>query len=360
MTLEIGLWRVDGEPSKITAASMPLERRLEDLIESDPTILGEPIMLIGRQVPTAFGKYIDLLGIDSDGQLHILELKRDRTPRDVVAQTLDYGSWAQELTNDEVRDIYAVWQPKEVFDEQFANHFGTAPPDDLNSAHSLTVVASEVDPSTERIITYLNATYGVPINVVLFRYFEDEGRSYLARTWLLSEAQTSSTSASKKSRGRKEEWNGQDWYVSFGDESGSRSWEDGRKYGFVSAGGGAWFTRTLRGLPIGARVFVNIPKTGYVGVGTVTGPATQFKDATIETADGPRRLSDLSLIGQYTHEPENDQDAAEYVVPVEWISTVDKGDGVWNTGMFANQNSACKLRSHFTIDELVRAFQIDD
>lgn len=35
---------------------------------------------------------IDLMAIDVDGGLHILELKSDRTPRDVVVQVLDYGA----------------------------------------------------------------------------------------------------------------------------------------------------------------------------------------------------------------------------------------------------------------------------
>ena len=31
---------------------------------------------------------------------------------------------------------------------------------------------------------------------------------------------------------------------------------DARRYGFVSAGGGEWYSRSLRALPIGGRVFV--------------------------------------------------------------------------------------------------------
>lgn len=85
MPLEIGLWRVDGPPKRMATAPMPLESRLEELIEADPAILGEPLLFVGRQVPTTHGKYIDLLAVDAGGGLHVLELKRDRTPRDVVA-----------------------------------------------------------------------------------------------------------------------------------------------------------------------------------------------------------------------------------------------------------------------------------
>jgi hypothetical protein len=37
-------------------------------------------------------------------------LKRDKTPRDIVAQTLDYGSWVQSLTVDKVEAICASHQ----------------------------------------------------------------------------------------------------------------------------------------------------------------------------------------------------------------------------------------------------------
>jgi RecB family endonuclease NucS len=79
MPLEIGLWRVDDKPTKLATSSIRLEARLEELIESDVSILGEPLLLVGRQVSTSYGKVIDLLGVDADGVLHVLELKRDRT-----------------------------------------------------------------------------------------------------------------------------------------------------------------------------------------------------------------------------------------------------------------------------------------
>lgn len=49
-----------------------------------PSLLGERLLVIGRQVKTPHGKLIDLLAMDGEGNLHVLELKRDKTPRDVV------------------------------------------------------------------------------------------------------------------------------------------------------------------------------------------------------------------------------------------------------------------------------------
>jgi len=315
LPLEIGLWRVDGTSSVPLAASgMPLESRLEHHIEADPTILGEPLLLIGRQVPTAYGTFIDLLAIDGDGGLHVLELKRDRTPREVVAQALDYGSWVAGLSHDQVIRIFTDYRPGSVFEKIFADRFGIARPEELNTTQRLTVVGSAVDGTTERIITYLNNGFGVPINVVFFRYYADGEREYLARSWLL-DASTDPPRTLRSPRGAgREDWNGQDWYVSFGEESGVRNWDDARRYGFVSAGGGQWFSRTLRALPLQARVFVCIPKIGYVGVGTVTGTAQRFTDTVLTVEGAQRRLDELQLHGRYRHGEEEDQ-TAEYVIP---------------------------------------------
>jgi RecB family endonuclease NucS len=61
-----------------------------------------PLLIIGRQVPTDLGKWIDLLGVDREGNVAVVELKRDRTPRDVVAQALEYAAYAARLDVDEL------------------------------------------------------------------------------------------------------------------------------------------------------------------------------------------------------------------------------------------------------------------
>ena len=48
-----------------------------------------------------------------------------------------------------------------------------------------TIIASELDPTSDRIVEFLAESYGVPINAVFFRHFKDDDRDYLARTWLL-------------------------------------------------------------------------------------------------------------------------------------------------------------------------------
>lgn len=203
MALEMGLWRVDGgKPTRLVTSGVGLESQLEDYIVADPTLLGRQLLLIGRQVPTEYGGFIDLLAIDAEGTVHVLELKRDKTPRDVVAQTLDYASWVADLSRADIVDVFETNHPGTAFEEAFAEEFGESPPEELNAAQVLTIIAASVDPATERIVRFLNESFDVPVNVVFFRHFEDQGASYLARTWLVDQEQATTAAAGKARKSR--------------------------------------------------------------------------------------------------------------------------------------------------------------
>jgi hypothetical protein len=351
--IEVGLWRVGKTLEPLTPAKFDLEARLEDLIAVDPRVLGTDLLIVARQ-QNAFGKRIDLLAIDGEGRLAIIELKRDRTPRDVVAQVLDYGAWAATLDLRQVEEIYATGHVDgSALSQAFSERFGAPLPDTFSGEiHQLIVVCSELDSSTERIVTYLS-TRGVPINVVFFRTFRDSTGEFLARTWFI-ERQEAEIRASRSSK-QGEPWNGTDYYVAFG-QSEHRDWEDARRYGFISAGQGVWYSRTLNVLEPGARIFACIPAIGYVGVGVVRESAKPVRSFEVEI-DGVRRpLLDASLHAKSMSENAGDLEKSEYVVRIEWIRTVPVSEAVWEKGMFANQNSACRLRNRFTLDVLYERF----
>ena len=215
---------------------------------------------------TPYGSRLDLLAIDAEGNLNLLELKRDKTPREVVAQVLDYGSWASTLSRDDIIDI-ATKHLDQPFEAAFEDVFGSAPPDELNGDLSLTIVAAELDASSERIVNYLR-DFGVPVNAVFFSYLEDDGRRYLARSWLTASDDETPTATTGSKKSKRAAWNGKDWYISFG--GGDRVWDDARQYGFVSGGGGKMWSQDMRSLPKDARIWVNVPPMRYVAVGRVS------------------------------------------------------------------------------------------
>ena len=84
--------------------------------------------------------------------------------------------------------------------EAFAERFGSPLPDVVNADQQFTIVASELDPTSDRIVEFLAESYGVPINAVFFRHFSDDDREYLARTWLL-DPQPTEVTVRRPSRG---------------------------------------------------------------------------------------------------------------------------------------------------------------
>ena len=257
---------------------------------------GTDLLIIGRQVQTGYGGYIDLLAVDAEGRVHVLELKRDRTPRDAVAQALDYGSWVAGLSLEDLEQIHLDHQGGETdLGDAFAERFGSPLPDVVNADQQFTIIASELDPTSYRIVEFLAESYGVPINAVFFSHFSDDGREYLARTWLLEPQQTEAKAA-RPSRSKIRPWNGRDFYVVLGrNDPGDVRWPIASKYGFLNAGGGSWYWKPLRNLAPAKRVFAYVSGAGYVGIGRVTGEMIPARDAKVEIAGQLQPLLDHVL-----------------------------------------------------------------
>lgn len=352
MPISHAVWTVSKNPEEIKQGVLPSEQLLEEMIVDQPRILSSEWMLIGRQVDTGYGGRIDLLAIAPDGSLVLVELKRDRTPREVVAQVLDYAAWVEDLGADDVVGIYGRFRQGQSLSNDFQQRFGQLLDEEMiNQTHQVVIVAATLDASSERIVNYLNDR-GLAINVLFFQVFDHGERQLLSRAWLIDPGDVQVQAASTGKRGEKEPWNGE-YYVSFG-ESPSRSWNEAVRYGFISGGGGAWYSNSLRMLSEGDRIWAKIPGKGFVGVGRVTGSRTPATDFIIEN----RPALEVLQAG-YHREFADDPEKAEYFVPVEWERTLPEAEAVQEVGMFGNQNTVCKPVTpgwRTTVEKLKAAF----
>jgi len=193
MPQEIRIWEINAKNSlmEIEKTKLDLEEKIETWLEKDISIISTDLLVIGRQIETDFGGVIDLLCIDPNGDLVIIELKRDKTPREITAQILDYASWAKDLSNEHVTEIANRYlSDNTLLEEAFKERFDADLPEVINEKHKMIVVASEIDASTERIIKYLSDSYGVGINAVTFQYFADKNdREIVANVFLIDPEQ---------------------------------------------------------------------------------------------------------------------------------------------------------------------------
>lgn len=344
MPIRNAIWTVGGSPRQLIEGRLPSERALEDMIVAAPRMLSEEWMLIGRQERTLSGGFIDLLAVAPDGALVLIELKRDRTPREVVAQAIDYAVWIEGLEAQDIDAIYRRFAPGRDLAEDFLARFGQPLDEEmLNDSHQIVIVAASLDDSSERIVSYLNKR-DIAINVLCFQVFDHGDQQLLSRAWLLDPVLTQvSATAAPKARGVRESepWIGE-FYASFGLGERRRSWEEARRYGFISAGGGSWYSNTLNLLNVGDRVWVKSPGHGFVGVGEVTGRAQQLAEFQVRTPDGDRPAIDELTEGDYNRAFVDDPERSDWFVPIRWIHTVPLDQAVNELGMFGNQNTVCK------------------
>jgi hypothetical protein len=219
------------------------------------------------------------------------------------------------------------------------------------------IVAASLDESSERIVNYLSKR-NISINVLCFQVFTLGTEQLLSRSWLLDPVRSQISSSAATTDSVSEPWNGE-FYCSFG-EGESRSWADAVQYGFICAGGGVWYSRTLGLLKPGDRVWVKIPNWGFVGVGRVTGQVTPAIAFTVKTSEGNEvPVLDVAKRGSYHQEFVDDSEKCEYFVPIHWIETVDAKDAIYEIGLFGNQNSVCKPTTpkwRYTVDRLKQKF----
>ena len=193
MPTEIRTWQIVSGKPLLLETTLSTEGRkeqadLEAWIAADVSILAPDLAIIGRQVQTRSGP-LDLLAIHRDGDIVIVELKRDQLPREALAQAIDYASDVADWDLDKLSEIsqeHSGKPLKEVFEQQFPDADIDAIT--VNEAQRIVLLGFSIDPALERMIGWLSTSYGVPVNAVLLSYSRTSGGDeLLTRTSVISE-----------------------------------------------------------------------------------------------------------------------------------------------------------------------------
>ncbi len=193
MSTEIKTWEIkDGKLHELNS-DLASEGRteaydLEEWIASNPEIIGTDIAIIGRQVMTRSGP-LDLLGIDRNGNTVIVELKRDKLPREVLAQAIDYASDVAGWDVDKINEVALKYTEKsledfisERFDEKSVENIS------INQAQRILLVGFSIEESLTRMVEWLSNNFNVNVNAVILHYIKTEsGVELLSRTTTIPE-----------------------------------------------------------------------------------------------------------------------------------------------------------------------------
>jgi len=184
------LWSVVESEGKLEAVNLDevqstaTEERLEELLVATPSLILEGLKLIGRQLAID-GGCLDLLGLDQDGRLVLLELKKGTLTRDAVAQILDYVS---DLNSREPEQLAHLIEENsgskgietiDDFADWYAREYPDAP-DLLERPPRMVLVGLGVDDRARRIVNFL-ADAGIDIQLQTFHAFSHHGTLFLAR-----------------------------------------------------------------------------------------------------------------------------------------------------------------------------------
>lgn len=153
------------------------EKLLEDWLEANPSgiVEGQKLMVIGRQVTTNLGSSIDLLALDRQGDAVVVELKRGRTPRDVLAQALEYASFVEGLGYDGLEAILRKYTGEDVavLSDAHAAEFeiGDGQAVAFNKDQHVVIVGSEITPEIRQTSAFLRKR-GLDVACVEFGFFK--------------------------------------------------------------------------------------------------------------------------------------------------------------------------------------------
>lgn len=167
------------------------EKILEDWIENTSSAIfeDEKVYIIGRQVTTNLNKSIDLLGLDKNGNTIIIELKREKTPRDTVAQILEYASFVEDLTYDQIEEIASQYINDEGLNltERHKEFFKLSDESAVafNKVQRLVIVGQDISKEVEQTSMFLNKK-GLELYCIAFKCFKsDKGERIITSDFVI-------------------------------------------------------------------------------------------------------------------------------------------------------------------------------
>lgn len=170
-----GLWQISGSrPLRVEAQEVALESDLHGWIQEDPELLLSGLKIIGSEVRLDAGRArADLIGVDVQGRLTIIELKRATIFRDTVTQALDYAACLEELDGETLQQVAEVYLEAKgsSLDEVIPESQQSSVFDEEDREIRVIVVGVGQDPALSRLVDFLTRRSDLDVSVVSFQAY---------------------------------------------------------------------------------------------------------------------------------------------------------------------------------------------
>ena len=168
MSNEVRLFKIDPSTRQsqsvteidFAAAGFQERRDIQEWVADNPTILGEELLIIAKEF-SGFDKTherADLVAVDRDGNVVVIELKRDDTGSDVHWQAIKYASYFQHAKPEDIVRMLAKHErisESEAID-RLTQHLDTDGLDNLNREQRILLASHRFAPEVTSAVLWLN------------------------------------------------------------------------------------------------------------------------------------------------------------------------------------------------------------
>ncbi|MCP3027047.1 hypothetical protein [Halobacillus sp. A5] len=153
---------------------------IQEWIRKSPEVLGEDLLIIGCEYDKfEINERIDLLALDKEGNVTVIELKRDITGSQVDFQALKYASYSARLSPSDLIEIYSDYITSvgievkaeeklveflELEDEQQLHTY-------LNTSQRIIIVGKEIDKRILSVCTWLHEN-GIDVKCISIKPYK--------------------------------------------------------------------------------------------------------------------------------------------------------------------------------------------
>ena len=165
----------------INFSDLKLKERfdIEIWVKNNPSILKEDLLIVSEQIILPSGRQPDLIALDREGNLVIIELKRDDSGRDVYWQTVTYAAQFSEYSYLDIIEMYEDYRDKNEIDgtscQELIEDFIEVEIEKLNQKQRLIMASKEFHQDVLKASLWL-LDYGIDLKVIKltpYKYEDD-------------------------------------------------------------------------------------------------------------------------------------------------------------------------------------------